>query len=262
MKRIFINIQIIAVLLISLSAFAQQQDEDLLTATFEDQSKPGKVEIRWSNGDVTVKSYDGKEVKVELMRNKRRSRRNYSKYSDMRKIYDGDAVEIEKNGNVISIECHTLYRHVDAEIFIPENSELYFVNGLNGAVEIEDINTEIEVETLNGDIYLKNISGSVTAYSTNGEIVASMKQLKKDDTLILTTLNDDIDLELPVEINASLSMTTRDEIYTDFDVTPVTKGTERWRSRSRNRLEYSINGGGIDIQLKSMHGDIYVRKNK
>jgi len=259
---IFITLGLCIVFSIQFAAAQQYEREDILKASFDNPSQPGKVVVKWNNGDVYIKTHDGTDVLVDPLSRKHSPRRRWSRNEGLTKIYDGNAVEIETKGNEIRVSCFTMYRHVDVEISVPQNAEVYVVNQLNGSVEIENVDSDIEVETLNGDIFLKNISGSVTAYSTNGEIIASMQSIDQSDKLVLTTLNGDIDIELPPMLKATLFMTTRDEIYTDFDVQQVSNTTENWRSRSRNRLEYTINGGGIEIELKSLHGDIYIRKTK
>jgi len=244
---------------------AQTGQNNPLTASFDDPQNPGKVTIKWNNGDIHVKSHEGSDVKVEVYDRKWRRRDRWfedDRDSGLRKIYDGQAVTVEKNKDTIYISCYTIYRHVDADIFVPADAELYIVNSLNGSVKISDTRDNIEIETLNGDIYLKNTSGSVNAYSTNGEIIATMGLLGQAESLVLTTLNSDIDVALPENLSATLNMTTRDEIYTDFDVMPVSTSTEEWRSRSRQKLAYMINGGGMEINIKSLHGNIYVRKGK
>ncbi len=233
-----------------------------ITAKFDDTSKPGIVEIKWYRGNVYIEGYDGNEVKIDVKGGGRRSRYSVGKYRGMKKIYDGDAIDVDKKGNKILISSYSLYQNVDIIVKIPKNSSLYVLNQLNGDVEIENINGNIEVETLNGEIDLEKITGSIFAYSTNGEIYASMASLSPDKDFTFTTVNSDIDLSFPVNMKANFNMTTRDEIYTDFDMKPVRSSKMKWQSRSRNKIEYALNGGGTDIDIKSLHGDIYVRKDK
>ncbi len=248
----------LACLAASMNANAQVNDESIMTASFSNPSQKGHVKITWRNGDVLIREYSGTEVKVEFLNKKRKSREDVERARGLKRIFGGDAVEVSEANNVITISSHSTMRNVDAEISIPRNADVNFENSLNGDVTVDGFSGEIEVQTLNGEITLKDMSGPVSAYSINGAIAAIFKTVYEDSPMSFSTVNSDIDIEMPSTVKASLKMSTNDEIYTDFDVQKSVDTRER-RSRSR-KTYYEINGGGIIIEITTIHGSIYIRK--
>lgn len=247
-----------------LAAGILQAQEKELTASFDNPSDPGTVSIKWNNGDIRIIAHDENEVRVIPKRNRRRYYRydRYDRSRGLNKVYEAEEITVVKEGDNIRVNGKTRYRHRDAEIYVPANAKLYVVNTLNGGIEITGFRNGVETETLNGNIILEDVTGPVNAYSTNGEIIADVMRTNSDDEMVFTTLNSDIDIALPPQMQANLYMTTRDEIYTDFDIVKLSEGSEKWRSRHRDKQIYSINGGGSEITMKTLHGSIYVRKQK
>ena len=67
---------------------------------------------------------------------------------------------------------------------------------------------------------------------------------------------------MPADTKAKLAMSTiRGEIYSDLDI----KFTSDEKSRGipairRNISGASLNGGGVELTIKSINGDLYLRK--
>jgi len=251
----------ICIALLALPAFAQVEQEDVLKASFSNPAAPKKVKLGWRNGDITIRGYEGADVEVNLLGRSRRSREETAKARGLRKIFDGDSVDIKEVDNTITITSFSTYNDVDAEILIPRDAMLFAENALNGDITIENITTDIEVSTLNGEILLRNVSGSIVAHSVNGNIEAVMENITTDEPMAFSTINSDIDLTLPPTINATLLMSTSDEIYSDFEFTTGETQTTRRRTWS-SKKEYLVNGGGLRIEIGTVHGTIYVRQGK
>ncbi len=237
------------------SAYAQQEAETVVK--FDDTTKPGEVEISWRNGDIEVRGYDGDEVKIIP---DRRGRREYSgqRTRGLRRVYDADAIDVEKRGNVITITCSSTIKTVNAEILVPKNASVNIHNSLNGDVNVENISGMLEVKTLNGYIDVERITGPVDLYSTNGDIIAEFDKVSEEDDNVFGTVNSAIDISVPADTKATFYIKTHNEIWSDFDF-----GTSKRSSRSsRSRKEYDINGGGIYFSMSSVNGSMFVRKSK
>ena len=78
------------------------------------------------------------------------------------------------------------------------------VNNLNGIVALDSIDNDVTVLNLNGNATLTNITGSASANILNGLIQGSVT-LPLNGVIDLTTLNGDINLEIPVNTSAALS---------------------------------------------------------
>ena len=138
---------------------------------------------------------------------------------------------------------------------------------IEGDISISNITGNVEVSAIEGDIELAGISGSVSASSVNGNVVAVITRLTGDEPLYFTSVDGDIDVTLPANTAASLAMKCVDgDIFTDFDIT-INSSSLRDPNRrawvsTGNTVAGEINGGGREIRLNTVDGDIYLRKGK
>jgi len=143
----------------------------------------------------------------------------------------------------------------------------------NGDITVNGITGEIEANTLEGDITLNNISGGVSVHSVNGEILVTLKAVDKDKPTAFSTIDGDIDVTFPALAQATVTAkNVEGEIYTDFDMEIVTKTQVNTQKPGNSRIftigmfgnmvTGKINGGGPDIQMTTVNGNIYIRKGK
>jgi hypothetical protein len=255
--KIFINSFIVLSVVFSSCIVYSQVRGDRLTTKFEDTSKEGVIYITWRNGDISIRGRKTDEVEVDILGRQRRPDRDIR---GLKRVYDGDSVELESSGSRINVECQSQFKEVDADIYVPENATLIIQNTLNGDVKVEDFKGEIEVKTLNGDIEVRNAEAPVDLYSTNGDIIINYSVLTFTREVVLRTLNSAIDLTLPQDAKATLNMKTNDAIYVDEEFQLERRG--RSGRYSRSTKEFDLNGGGVEINLSSLNGNIYVRKGR
>lgn len=143
----------------------------------------------------------------------------------------------------------------------------------SGDITISNIAGEIEVNTREGDISLNNISGEVVAHSIDGELSIVFKEVPKEVPMAFSTIDGDIDVTFPKKTKATVSAKNVDgDIYTDFnmDITHVkmvdVDGNRGWKNGLTamfgNTITGKINGGGADILISTVDGNIYIRKGK
>jgi hypothetical protein len=150
-----------------------------------------------------------------------------------------------------------------------------FIGGVfQGDVTITNVSGTIEINAVESDITLKDISGKTTVSTVDGDLVATFKDIDKDKPLYLSSVDGDLDVTLPSNIQADLSLQTLDgEMFTDFDIDitlepeQTTKGDRRSTDmvrffRAGNAVYGKINGGGSNIQIKTVDGNIYLRKGE
>jgi DUF4097 and DUF4098 domain-containing protein YvlB len=78
------------------------------------------------------------------------------------------------------------------------------VTNLNGIVTLDSIDNDVTVINMNGTATLTNITGSASANILNGQIQGAVT-LPLNGVIDMTTLNGDINLEIPVNTSAALS---------------------------------------------------------
>ena len=141
----------------------------------------------------------------------------------------------DKEGNV-NINGRTLSISTFYEVKVPEEFELY-ISSISGNVEIDDYNGILKINLISGDIDIKKFEGPLFAKSISGFVDLSLGSDQK------------IDLRMK---------TVTGEIYTNLDIDIDKYGTKMGVVGSK--VAGSINGGGEDIELVSVSGDIYLRK--
>jgi len=180
---------------------------------------------------------------------------------------------IEEENNLMEIRTSVMRQAVDLEIQVPYSTSLELSSMLGGSVTVDGIEGDIDVNNMNGSIRLTAISGTVLAHSLNGGIEAVFKEVDPGKPMSFSTMTGDIDVTFPANTKANLKMKTDfGEIFSDFDIkidpNPQKATEEPSREGGRYRISFekyylgSINGGGPEYLLKSMHGDIMIRKVK
>ena len=149
-------------------------------------------------------------------------------------------------------------------------------NGIiEGDVNVKNFSGIIEVNTVQGSIRAENIDGEVIASTVEGDINITFNKLNKDKTLYFSTVNGDIDITFPKDTNADIMARTMEgDVYSGFDgdVT-LGKETEDETATTESQNNFSnifqsnyiatrINGGGQEIYLSTIDGNVYIRKGE
>ncbi|MEX0275053.1 MAG: hypothetical protein AB3N16_11820 [Flavobacteriaceae bacterium] len=99
----------------------------------------------------------------------------------------------------------------------------------------------------------------MTAYSLNGALEVAFESMRKEAPIVISTTNGEIDVKLPAKTAADITMSSLNgEIFTNFDLQVPQKNGMRMVAGSK--VNGTINGGGTNIKLESVNGNIYLRK--
>ncbi len=155
------------------------------------------------------------------------------------------------------------------------SSVLGFSGGaFEGDITVENISGEMEVSTLDGDIILKNVSGAVVANCIDGDITAVFRAVPENRPMAFSTVDGDVDVTLPPGLKATITASNVDgSVNTDFEMETVpgaVKKSDKGNTGVMNMVIGmqgrtvigKINGGGTEIQMKTIDGNIYIRKGK
>lgn len=97
-------------------------------------------------------------------------------------------------------------------------------------------NTDFSIETINGNIIIEGKTSQIKAHTISGFI----------------------DLSIPAEKKADLEFKTiSGNIFSDLEI--ATSGKKRI---AELRISDKLNGGGMPINLETISGDIFLRKEK
>jgi hypothetical protein len=255
-------------------AYPQDLSGDRFTVPFSDPSRPGTVKVTIMSGGISIKGYPGKEVVVEtkVQDSDQESKREEAK--GMKRIPNlSTGLFAEEENNVISIGSKSFVRDIDLKIQVPIRTSL-ILKAINGEdVRVEQVDGEIEVDNTNGDVFLVQVSGSVVAHSMNGDLKVSMSSVAPGKPMSFTSLNGDVDVTLPADTKATAVLKSDNgDIFSDFDIKmdasvnkPVVEASSGKKAKYVVKVDQTmrgtINGGGPEMQFKTFHGDIFIRKN-
>jgi len=273
MIRIYVVGLMTAIFALITSSPAAAQDNPV-TVAFSDPSRPGTIKADLLQGAVSITGTSGKDVIISpRTRGTRRPPRRESESTAGLHRLDGFAsgLSIEERNNVMTIETGVGFVDLDIQVPARTNLQIKVVNG--GSMKIEGADGEIEVSNDNGSISLTDVSGSVVAHSLNGKIIATLKRVTAQKPMSFVSMNGNVDVSLPPDTKANLKLRTDNgNVWTDFDVQmrassqPVVEDSRKSGGRYRIEVDRSfvgsINGGGPDFELRTMNGNIYIRKTK
>src|SRR5699024_3715128 len=117
-------------------------------------------------------------------------------------------------------------------------------------------------QTLSGNINLKNITGPVVAHSTSGDIDIVFSHLSNATPSSISVISGHIDVTLPASAKVDLNLSSfSGEIYTDFDIQRKNENSHLQQIGGRH-VKGMLSGGGAEMKLKTISGNIYLRKEK
>jgi len=167
-----------------------------------------------------------------------------------------------KEGNNLIVRNLKKGNKGSAEIYLPASQNIAVTTtGVSQAdIEISGFRGEIEANAkLNGGIKITNVSGPITANSLNGGIDIMFSKVSQNSPITIYSTNGVLDISLPNDTPANLSLgTINGEIYSNFELSIPEK--DGMRAIASQRVKGSINSGGVQIQLKTTNGNIYLRK--
>ena len=226
--------------------------------------KDRKVIIDMQGSDVTVEGTNGDELVIngdgfeEMPKQAQGLRPIYNSAVDNTKI----GLSVTQTGGTVRI-ARASRKDANYTIRVPRGTAVqYNQTGWNGGdIMVRDVTGNLEVSVKSGEIKLINVTGPVVANTVSGDIQVRFAPLRQGPTSI-STVSGDVDVSLPASTKATLKMrSVSGEVYTDFDIN-MGKDQDDMRHIGGQVVDGSINGGGTELSLKTVSGDIYVRKGK
>ncbi|MGZ3755405.1 MAG: DUF4097 family beta strand repeat-containing protein [Mucilaginibacter sp.] len=274
MKTIKFTVLMLAALMLSGRLMAQTESKDQqLVVPLSEPGKPYKLNVGLTSGSIKISTYEGKDVVVDVSvaEHRKTVRENGS---GMHRIAGGESLDItahEKN-NEVTISSGMPQRAVMLTIKVPQGASNVKLNTVNGGnIVANDLTGALEVTNVNGFINLFNISGSVVANTVNGKVLVTFKSIDPKAAMAFSTLNGNVDVTFPAGLKANLKIKTdQGQVFSDFDMTtdasqPKATKTAKdgmYRITIEDWIYGKIDGGGPEIMMKNMNGNIYIRKAK
>lgn len=178
--------------------------------------------------------------------------------------------ESEPNGNTVRISS------LGGDININDAPEGADVRTTGGSIRIKSAAKFVKAVTTGGDIIINAVDGYVKAVTTGGDIDITMTggtgKKKRDVTLISTagditlTVPEDLSMDMDIELAYTINTKKKYKIVSDFALNIEETGTRESRDQSNPRKtiygKSKIAGGEHKIRIKTVNGNIYLKKSK
>lgn len=223
----------------------------------------GRLEI--GIGKVTVEGYNGNEI-IFSGRDKAEAKDeraagllaiNGSGLTDN----TGLGINVTDKGNVIEVSQLKKMGSPEIKILVPKGVIVSFnhESQYGGTATFKNLENEIEVSAVYNSIELENVTGPLTLKTVYGHIEAELNTNVKGP-LSIVSIYGYVDVTLPVATKANLKMSTS---YGELLVAPEFKieiDKQGDMVRYSDKVNGKINGGGMNIDLRSDYSKIYLRK--
>ena len=124
---------------------------------------------------------------------------------------------------------------------------------VNGNVDATGMGADVDASAVNGNVKITT-TGMARASTVNGSVTATMGSAGWSDELSFSTVNGKIDLTFPASLSAEVNAeTVNGDIMSDFPLTI----TGRY---SKRKLNGTIGGGGRELHLRTVNGDVMIRR--
>lgn len=260
MKKMKLIITSIFLLVGSHIAFSQEYKVTV------QNSRDEKLVLNDFPSDIQVEGYSGKDIILTSMDG--RSGETPARAKGLKPIYAGGVdntgigLSAEKKGNVVTVQCLLpITKSGEYKIKVPDNIALRIKKGCErgGKVTVQNMKNEIEINVCHS-IVLNNVAGPLVLSTISGDIDVAFTDVSKDKPISIATVSGRIDITLPSKTPMDLDMgTVSGNIYSDFDFDASDK---QMRRIGGSTINTQLNGGGVDIKLTTVSGNIYLRKGK
>ena len=226
--------------------------KDTWTRTYK-VKEGATVELREPNGRIRVEAGDGDEVVVNATKVVKGPSEEAAKAAladvIIKEVATADRVEIDSTSSSAGISFR-LSRRVDYDVRMPRTGQLT-IKSTNGEIRVIAIAGFGKIEAVNGDIELTGMEKGVDVDAVNGRVQVEMAAIG-DGGVRCKTTNGQIILTLPASAKATLAArVTNGVVHTENLTVQSTESSHR-------RLDGTIGGGGPEIRLDTMNGEVRI----
>ena len=233
----------------------------------------GKIEITNLLGEVSLQNASGNAIVIESDFNMEKpDRAEGLKLLGSAEDNTDLGINVSEENGVVSIQGATRQvRDYKYKVLIPTGMAVNLDYGSPFAksdVIVDSFTGSLEIKTLNANVKITKSSGPFTINTISGDLEVSFDKINQSEPTSLASVNGIIDVTLPTSDKANIEISTiNGNVYNNLDLKAVAKekkddrhayGMDAIRMQGGN--SYTLNGGGQKVFLKSISGNIYLRK--
>ena len=223
-------------------------------------SRNGRVSVSNVNGSITVEAWDRDEVRLEA-----------TKIADSKETLADVEIKVESTANSLRVEAdykgwkwnnrgnENKNRKIEVEfrLSVPRTAVLSEIETVNGSVTVSNFTNLTKISAVNGNVTATNLRGTANLSTVNGQVMADFDGVDGSSRIGLSTVNGQVNLVLPSDVNATVKADSLNGIITNDFGLPVRKGQYVGRD-----LYGRIGSGETQIKLSSVNGPLSItRKN-
>ena len=273
MKKIFIT----GILSLALFSLVQAQDR-----VFKLSKKIGTLKITLSS--IKVEGYDGNEIIFSMPERKDEAKDERAQGLKLisgsgRTDNTGLGISVEDKENTVEVAYVSRTNRDPLTIKVPNSMSIRISTSdvVNAkSIDVKNFKGELEIGAVYNTVSLENVTGPINAKTIYGSMTAKFSQAVKGPISLISVYKF-VDVTIPSNLKANVSLSTqygnvfaadgldikREAVKPnkrggDEDDDEDMAGMTDW-SRSSD-IKGTLNGGGLDLIVKSSYGKIYLRK--
>jgi DUF4097 and DUF4098 domain-containing protein YvlB len=250
-----------------------------------DMGPNSELSVSNVSGSVSVHAEEGMTITV------RAQKRGSSRSRDITDIdirRDGNKVSVQTKTGQVGLMSFGRSSAIDYDISVPNDCSVR-LNAVSSDVKIEGIRAEVGVQTVSGDLKLEDLAGELTATTVSGDIEGrsitgtlvvrttsgdcelrrtrlrrfSINTVSGDFTVetplisgeqcYAKTVSGDLSLIVPADTKATVHLKSiSGSVGCELPAEIVKSGRRHWQGR--------INGGGAQLEMSSISGDLNIKR--
>ena len=146
-------------------------------------------------------------------------------------------------------------------VLVPKGVSIYYEHSTydGGKLHFSNMPNEIEVSANYNSILLEDVTGPLAINTVYGKIEGHFGKVNQEGSISLHSVYGLVDVALPASTKATVRLSSSyGEMFTDLDL-QVEKG-DKMRKISSSKITGTLNGGGVDLNIKATYSNIYLRE--
>ena len=221
-------------------------DDEGSTATVKLSApdKPATFTLDMPWAEIRIVGVDGDSITVDSSLAEKSNKP--AKPGQLRRLDNEVSFELTEKDNVVTLSLtgDNPWSAHDAEfkISVPRRIALNLKTGTGGDLVVQGVEGDIEIENMNGEVRLDGVKGGAVISTMNGEVRA-IYAAAPTKPISITSMNGEIDVRVPADTKANVSMRTHNgSILTDFSEDVLKTKSEGGKGYSYSFGDGRLNG--------------------
>ncbi len=221
-------------------------DKTVITKTFPLALEEGTFEVKNFNGDITIEGWDEPQAEVKV-----------TKRGGTPGTRAGMRIKLEHEGDHLALSTASgVAGQITYEVKLPRRLAHIGLNTLNGNVKLTGVQGGLEINTQNGNIRLEDVAGEISTKTMHGNTKVVLADEGHDAEQVFNSLNGNIEVELPDDINANLKAEATTGAIEVDDALGLTVTKQIVGQRAAGQLGH----GGPALVVKTLSGNIKLKQ--